>query len=310
MTITEVVTRDGFQNEARTIPTAAKVALLKRLVEAGVTSIEVTSFVSRRRVPQLADAEEVMAAAPRRPGVVLSGLVGNLRGAERALAAGVDEVRVVVSASDSHNLANLNRTTAQSLAILADIAELVRSEGRLLAGGIATAFACPFEGPVAPGRLLRVAEAFAEAGAHMVNLADTTGMANPVQVGRACELVAERLEGVGVGLHLHDTRGMALANALAGLGAGVDRFDSSLGGIGGCPFAPGATGNVATEDLVHMLHEMGIDTGLDLDRLIELARELPALVGHPTDSHVARAGKASELHPFPQGAGRSRPAPE
>ena len=298
--VTDVVCRDGFQDEARIIPTAEKLRVIDGLVRAGVRSIEATSFVHPKVVPQMADADDVVARAPRDEPVIYSALLPNVRGALRALAAGIDEIHLVVSASDSHNRANLNRTTTESLEQLRDVVAYVRGvdPGALLVGTIATAFGCPFEGDMPLARLCWGIEQFHDMRIEQIVLADTTGMANPLQVGQTITTVKARFPHIAWGLHLHNTRGLGLANAFAGLQVGVARFDASLGGLGGCPFAPGATGNIATEDLVHMLHEMGIRTGIDLDALIAEARKLPALVGHETDSFVVKGGKTSDLHSF------------
>lgn len=298
--VTDVVCRDGFQDEARIIPTAEKLRVIRGLVRAGGRSIEATSFVHPRVVPQMADADDVVARAPRDEPVVYSALLPNVKGALRALAAGIDEIHLVVSASDSHNRANLNRTTSESLEQLRDVVAYVRGvdPGVLLVGTIATTFGCPFEGHVHLERVCWVVQQFHEMGIEQIVLADTTGMANPLQIGRTMTTVKARFPTLEWGLHLHNTRGLGLANAFAGLQAGVAHFDASLGGLGGCPFAPGATGNIATEDLVHMLHEMGIHTGIDLDALIAHARTLPALVGHELDSFVVKGGKTSDLHAF------------
>jgi hydroxymethylglutaryl-CoA lyase len=298
--VTDVVCRDGFQDEVRIISTEAKLDLLKRLVAAGLRSIEATSFVHPKVVPQMADADTLIARAPRVPGVRYSALLPNLKGAQRAVAAGIDEVHLVVSASDSHNRANLNRTTAQSLEQLAEVSAYLRREAPTVSivGTLATAFGCPFEGEVASERLCWAIERFQAMGITQVVLADTTGMANPLQVERTLRLLQRRFSQIEWGLHLHNTRGLGLANAYAGLQVGITRFDASLGGLGGCPFAPGATGNIATEDLVHMLHEMGIATEIDLDALIAAARTLRALVGHEIDSFVVKGGKICDLHTF------------
>ena len=298
--VTDVVCRDGFQDEARIIPTEEKLRVLDGLVRAGVRSIEATSFVHPKVVPQMADADDVVGRAPRHEPVLYSALLPNVKGALRALAAGIDEIHLVVSASDSHNRANLNRTTTESLEQLRDVATYARGvdPGVHLVGTIATSFGCPFEGHVPVGRVCWVIERFVAMGIRQIVLADTTGMANPLQVRQTMTTLKERFPTLEWGLHLHNTRGLGLANAFAGLQVGVARFDASLGGLGGCPFAPGATGNIATEDLVHMLHEMGIRTGIDLDALIAEARKLPALVGHETDSFVVKGGKTSDLHSF------------
>ncbi len=296
--VTDVVTRDGFQDEDRIIPTEHKVRVIDGLVHAGVTSIEVTAFVHPKVVPQMADAGEVMARIRRDSSVTFSALVPNLTGAKRALAAGVNEIRLIVSASESHNRANLNRTITESLLQLKEAVEHIRAHDPQVrvAFGIATAFGCPFEGRVPIERLYWVIDQIVAMGITAIGLADTTGMANPVQVRQTVAAVKERFPTVEFGLHFHNTRGMGLANAFAGLQVGVSRFDSSLGGIGGCPFAPGATGNISTEDLVHMLHEMGIETGIDLDRLIAEGRRLRDFVDHDLESHVVKAGKSADLH--------------
>ena len=298
--VTDVVCRDGFQDEARLITTEAKLQLLMQLIGAGLRSIEATAFVHPKVVPQMADADTLIARAPRAPGVRYSALLPNLKGAQRAIAAGIDELHLVVSASDSHNRANLNRTTAESLAQLAEVTTYVRRTAPhvTLVGTLATAFGCPFEGTVPIERLRWAIKHFQTMGMEQIVLADTTGMANPLQVERTLHVLHACFGDLEWGLHLHNTRGLGLANAYAGLQAGVTHFDASLGGLGGCPFAPGATGNIATEDLVHMLHEMGIETGINLDALLAAARTLPTLVDHPLDSFVVKGGKTSDLHAF------------
>ncbi|MFO7246176.1 MAG: hydroxymethylglutaryl-CoA lyase [Thermaerobacter sp.] len=296
--ITDVVTRDGFQNEAAPVSTEDKVRVLEGLMDAGVRWLEVTSFVHPRLVPQMADAEAVMRSLKRRPGVTLSVLVPNLKGAERALATDPDEVRLIVSASESHNRANLNRTVDETLRDMAEVAAFVRSRRPDLpvAAAISTTFGCPFEGKVPVQQVVRIVQALVDMGVDRVGLADTTGVGNPAQVQEVTAELRQRFPQVHFWLHLHNTRGLALANAYAGYLAGIRQFDASLGGIGGCPFAPGATGNVSTEDLVHMFHEMGVDTGIDLDRLLAEGRKLRGIVGHDLESAVQRAGKACDLH--------------
>jgi len=280
--VTDVVTRDGLQDEARTVPTADKLAVIAALVDAGVRSVEAASFVHPGLVPQMADADELMARLPRCPGVRYSVLVPNRKGAERALATPPHEVRLVVSASEHHNRANLNRSVAESLAELGDVVDYVRAREPDVAivAGLATAFMCPVEGAVPVDRLRYMVGKLTAMGVGSVNLADTTGSANPVLVGTSVAAVQDTFPTVELSLHLHDTLGRGLANALAGLHAGVQRFDASLGGLGGCPFAPGAAGNVATEDLVSMLHAMGVRTGIDPDALARASDLLPAAVGH------------------------------
>ncbi|WAC26592.1 hydroxymethylglutaryl-CoA lyase [Ancylobacter sp. SL191] len=296
--IQEVVTRDGLQIEPRFLPTPDKIALIDALSQTGVAKIEVTSFVSPKAVPNLADAREVARAITRRPGVTYVALVPNLRGAQEALEAGLDELNLVLSVSATHNLANMRMSPEQSLDGFRAI--VVAAKGRAkLNGSIATAFGCPFEGAQAPEKVLALVGRYLEIGLDSVTLADTTGMANPRQVAGLVRAVRQSFGTVPLTLHFHNTRGMGLANVVAALEEGADRFDASLGGLGGCPFAPGATGNISTEDLVHMLDEMGVATGVDLPALLTLARGLPALIGHDIPGQVAKAGRSGDLHPVP-----------
>jgi hydroxymethylglutaryl-CoA lyase len=299
--IHEVVTRDGFQIEPRFIPTEDKIALIDALSETGLHKIEVTSFVSPKAVPALADAEGVMAGIRRNPAVSYAALVANPKGAERALGARVDELVLVVSVSESHNRSNVRRSTEESFAGFAEIMKSVAGTGVKVACGMATTFGCPFEGFQPLERILKFVDRLVGLGVDSIALADTIGMGNPAQVLDLCKEVRARFPHYPFALHLHNTRGMGLANVLSGLAAGITHYESSLGGLGGCPFAPGATGNICTEDLVHMLHQMGHDTGVDLDRLIAAARRLPALVGHDVPGQVMKAGKSTDLHPLPAG---------
>ncbi|MCB4768703.1 hydroxymethylglutaryl-CoA lyase [Ancylobacter sp. Lp-2] len=303
--IQEVVTRDGLQIEPRFLPTADKIALIDALSDTGVAKIEVTSFVSPKAVPNLADAVDVARGIRRNPAVTYVALVPNLRGAEAALDAGMDELNLVMSASETHNLANMRMTPEQSLDGFRAIVGVAAGSPARLNGSIATAFGCPFEGAQPEEKVLALAESYLALGLHSVTLADTTGMANPRQVARLVAAFRARFGDVPLTLHFHNTRGMGLANALAALEAGAERFDASLGGLGGCPFAPGATGNVVTEDLVHMLEEMGVPTGVDLARLLDLARGLPALIGHDIPGQVAKAGRSGDLHAAPVGLRRA-----
>jgi hydroxymethylglutaryl-CoA lyase len=299
--IHEVVTRDGFQIEPVFIPTERKIALIDALSQTGLAKIEVTSFVSPKAVPALADAEGVMAGIRRNPAVKYVALVANPRGAERAFAAKVDEIVLVVSVSESHNRSNVRRSSDQSFAGFAEIMQAVEGTGIKVACGMATTFGCPFEGFQPLERILKFVDRLVGLGVDSIALADTIGMGNPKQIRDVCDEVRARFPKYEFALHLHNTRGMGLANVVSGLEAGITRFESSLGGLGGCPFAPGATGNICTEDLVHMLEQMGHDTGVDLDRLIAASRGLPALVGHDVPGQVMKAGKSTELHPLPQG---------
>ena len=296
--ITEVGTRDGFQAERAFIPTGQKIEFIDRLADAGVPRIEATSFVSPRAVPQLADAAEVMAGVDRTRATVLAALVPNKRGALRAAEAAVDEMVVFVSASESHNRKNVNRTVEESLAGFEDVARVADEAGIAVSGAIAVSFGCPFEGEVAPERVGEVARRFQQLGFAGASLGDTTGMATPPLVAAAVAAVREAAPGLGLGLHFHNTRGIGLANVMAGLGLGVDRYESSFGGIGGCPFAPKATGNICTEDLVYLLEEMGIDTGIDLRKLSAIACDVETAVGHELPGQIMKAGPRLDLHPM------------
>lgn len=287
--ITEVGTRDGFQSEREFIPTAVKAQVIDALIGAGVRRFEATSFVSPRAVPQLADAQEVISLLERRNEAHIAALVPNARGAERALAAGVDEAVCFVSASETHNRANLNASIDESLAHVAEVAGLVR--GTLaLRGAVACAFGCPFEGEVPVAAAMRVVDGYMAQGFAAVTLGDTTGMATPVSVARLIEALRTRYPELAVALHFHNTRGIGLANVMVGLDLGVLAYESSIAGLGGCPFAPGATGNVCTEDLVYLLEESGFDTGIDLAALIEVARRVESVIGRPLPGQVMKAG--------------------
>lgn len=295
----EVAPRDGFQIEPTWVETADKVRLIEALSHMGFTRIEVTSFVSPKAIPALRDAEAVFAGIERVAGVTYVALVPNLRGAERALTAGADEFNLVMSASETHNRANMNMRGDESFASFQQIAQLAAGRGVSLNGTVATAFGCPFEGTVDEDRVLDLVRRYLGLGATGITLADTTGMANPKQVER---LVGRALEITGADaltLHFHDTRGLGLANVLAAYRAGARRFDGSLGGLGGCPFAPGASGNICTEDAVAMADAMDMTTGIDLPALIDLARTLPQLLGHDVPGQVMKAGRVSDLHPAP-----------
>lgn len=297
--INEVSVRDGFQSEPGFVPTEQKIALIDRLSETGLTKIEVTSFVSPKAIPNLRDAQEVMRGIRRNAGVTYVALVPNERGCERALESGVDEINLVMSAGETHNLANMRMTHAQSLEQFRRVLELARGTALKVNGCVATAFGCPFEGGQPADKVIGVVRQYLDMGMHSITLADTTGMADPRQVHALCRKFCETFPGIPLTVHFHNTRGMGLANVVAALEAGVSSFDASLGGIGGCPYAPGATGNICTEDLVHMLLSCGIDTGVDLDRLLAIARDLPDIVGHEVPGQVIRAGKTTDLHRCP-----------
>ena len=298
----EVAVRDGFQIEPGFVATEDKIALIDSLSATGLAKIEITSFVSPKAIPNLRDAQEVALGITRSPDVTYVALVPNQRGAERALACALDEINLVLSASATHNLANMRMTPNQSLAGFRSVMELLRGTAMKVNGTIATAFGCPFEGPVPVRNIVALGHAFRELGMHSITLADTTGMADPRQVAELTALFLGSFPDMALTLHFHNTRGMGLANVMAAIGAGAVRFDGALGGLGGCPFAPGATGNVCTEDVAHMLDSCGIVTGVDLDKLLSIARGLPALLGHDVPGQLIKAGRRSERHPPPLAA--------
>ncbi|MGQ0428581.1 MAG: hydroxymethylglutaryl-CoA lyase [Gammaproteobacteria bacterium] len=296
--LVEVGPRDGLQNEPAAVPAAVKVEFIRRAVAAGLTRVEVASFVSPRRVPQMADAEEVMKALPRSPGVRYIGLVLNRAGFDRAAAAGCEEVGMVVFTTDTFNQRNQGATSAESIRTWRAIAAAARAAGIKAQVTISAAFGCPFEGEVPASRVVELAREVAEGAPIEIAIADTIGVAVPGQVTDVFGQVAEALPGMTLRGHFHNTRNTGLANAYAAATAGAAVLDASLGGLGGCPFAPAATGNIPTEDLVYMLGRMGIATGVDLDRAIEAARWIEGQVGHPVPGMLIKAG------PFP-GASRS-----
>ncbi|MUG70068.1 hydroxymethylglutaryl-CoA lyase [Paenibacillus validus] len=297
--ISDVCPRDGFQIEPELVPTEVKIKVIDALSAAGVTAIEVTAFVHPKAVPQMADAEEVMLNIKRNPGTRYEVLVPNYRGAERALRTNPDQLNLVVSASESHNRSNLRRGTFETLNEFVEVAKLCAEAGVPVRGGVATSFGCPFEGKVARSRVLEVIAQYLDLGAESVTLADTTGMANPELVRETVRDVKAKWPHLEIHMHFHNTRGMGLANVYAAYVEGIRHFDASLGGIGGCPFAPGATGNICTEDTVNMFHDMNIATGIDLDQLLAASRRLERQLGHQLPSQVLKAGKTMELHPHP-----------
>ncbi len=290
--IREVGPRDGFQNEPETIAAEDKVRLIDMLSATGLKRMEVTSFVRPDVIPQLADAEQVLAAVQRREDVAFSVLIPNERGLERALTMRdrFDEVSVFLSASETHNRRNVNRSVEESLSGLERTLATAREAGLRCEGVIATSFGCPYEGEVPPERVFEIAERLAAAGCDEVGFGDTTGMANPRQVHVFFAAARERLAGAELTAHFHNTRGQGLANVLAAVEEGIDSFESSFGELGGCPVPPGSTGNISTEDVVSMLHEMGIETGVDLPLLIEASRAAQEVLGRPLGAHVLRAG--------------------
>jgi hydroxymethylglutaryl-CoA lyase len=297
--INEVATRDGLQMECRFVETDDKVALVDELSALGYAKIEVTSFTSAQAIPALRDAEAVMQRIRRVPGVVYTALVPNVRGGERALECRTDEFNLVMSASETHNLANLRMTREQSFRQLREVIALASATGVPSNVSLSCVFGCPMEGEVPTKGVMAWIDRFAEAGARGVTLCDTTGMAFPTQVQALCEEAMRRYPSLQFTAHFHNTRAMGLVNTIAAVEAGIRQFDMSLGGIGGCPYAPGASGNVATEDVVHMLECMGYRTGVDLEGLMRAAGRLQQLVGHELPAQVSRAGPRLKRHPPP-----------
>ncbi len=302
--INDVAVRDGFQIETTFIPTETKIALIDSLSATGIAKIEVTSFVHPKLVPNMADAVDVLSHINRVNGVTYSVLVPNLKGMERAIATHrdqgkIDEINLVMSASETHNRANVNRSCEQSFADFARMIKMAKDAGIRMNGTVSTAFGCPFEGCVREDRVLGFGQRYVDLGFDGVTLADTTGMANPAQVERLSAAAVKLFPGIALTLHFHNTRGMGLANVIAGIRAGIVHYDGSLAGLGGCPFAPGATGNICTEDMVNMLEDMDFDTGVDLDKLLAAAVKMPLVVGHDVAGQVMRAGKTLHLHPVP-----------
>ena len=295
VTVVEVGPRDGLQNEATPVPTRDKIAFIDRLSASGLRRIEVTAFVNPARIPQLADAEQVCAGITRAPGVTYSALVPNERGFDRAAACGLSEIAVFLSASETHNQRNIGCSIDEAFGRFAPVLARAAAEGIAVRGYVSTAFGCPYEGWVDPARVTQVARRLLDMGCYQVSLGDTTGMGDPSQVAGQVSLISDG--GVGVeriALHLHDTRGTGLANALAGLQAGVTTFDASVGGLGGCPYAPGATGNVATDELVYMFERMGVATGVDTEALLEAAELVGAAIGIEPPSRYLKATRATE----------------
>lgn len=308
--VQEVATRDGFQNEMRFVPTPDKVALINALSRTGLAKIEVTLFTSPKAIPALADAEAVMAGIGRVPGVCYSALVPNIRGAERALACHVDEINSVMSVSETHNLTNLRMTREQSAVALAETVRLAQRAGISANVSLSCVFGCPMEGDIDPGVSLGWASRFIDLGVAGITLCDTTGMAYPALVSSITERFVSRWPHITLTLHFHNTRGMGLANVLAATRSGANRFDAALGGIGGCPYAPGATGNVCSEDTVHMMDLNGLDTGVNLEALLACAARLPTLVGHDVPGQLLKAGPRWRLHDIPHRSALTEPPPQ
>ena len=299
--LTEVCPRDGFQSISEWIPTETKVDIINRLIDCGYKQIEVTSFVHPKAIPQLKDADEVLKQIKRPKDVKFRALVPNVRGLERAIAAGVDKAKLMLSASDSHSLSNANCTTEEAIAKFEPLVELAKQSDIAISGSISVAFGCPYEGDVPVERLAMICERYRSFGIKEVSLADTTGMANPAKIKRNVRALKELFPEITFSLHLHNTRGMAFANAVAGYEEGIIHFDSSAGGLGGCPYAPGASGNIASEDLLHGFSEMGIETNLSLDNVLDAAKYVQQLLPQAVDSFLLKAGKCSDLAASPKG---------
>jgi hydroxymethylglutaryl-CoA lyase len=289
VTIYEVGPRDGLQNESRQVATHDKVALIDSLSETGLPAIEITSFVSPKWIPQLADAVEVARQVARRPGVRFSALVPNRRGLESALAGGMREIALFLSASETHNKRNVNKSIAGTLTAFEDVVAPAREAGVKVRAYVSTVFGCPYEGDVDPEVVRALSMTLRDMGVYQISLGDTIGAANPQQVERVLEMILADLPLEEAAVHFHDTQGTALANCTVALTLGITTIDAAIGGLGGCPYAPGAAGNLATEDIVAMLHGMGVETGIDLDKLVECSRLAASLVGHELPSKYLRA---------------------
>lgn len=302
-TIYEVGPRDGLQNEARPVPTAEKIRFIDALVASGIRDIEITSFVSPKWIPQLADSAEVSRGVHRVPGVRMSALVPNKRGLDVALTAGMKEIAVFMSASETHNKKNINKTIAQTLAVFDEIVPPARAAGLQVRAYLSTVFGCPYEGDVDPERVVALTGQLRDLGVYQISISDTIGVANPRQVEDVLGRVLAKHPASALAVHFHDTQGTALANCVVALTLGITTIDAAAGGLGGCPYAPGASGNLATEDVVAMLHGMGVQTGIDLDKLTEASRTAATFVGHELPSkylkaHIgkqARARRRAEL---------------
>ena len=299
--LTEVCPRDGFQSISEWIPTETKIDITNRLIDCGYKQIEVTSFVHPKAIPQLKDADELLKQVKRVKGVKFRALVPNVRGLERAIAVGVDKAKLMLSASDSHSISNANCTTEEALQNFEPLIVRAKKSDIEISGSISVAFGCPYEGDIPVERLAMICERYRSFGITEVSLADTTGMANPTKIKRNVRALRELFPEITFSLHLHNTRGMAFANAVAGYEEGIIHFDSSAGGLGGCPYAPGASGNIASEDLIHGFGEMGIETNLSLDQVLEAAKYIQQLLPQAVDSFLLKAGKCSDLSASPKG---------
>lgn len=292
VTIKEVGPRDGLQNESTVITTEDKIAWINQLSQTGLKHIEITSFVNPKWIPPLADCYEVATGITRVSGVTYSALVPNMRGLEGALKANLDEVAVFMSATESHNKKNINKTIDETFPVLKEVIDEALAAGKIVRGYVSTVFGCPYEGKTDVQQALYVSEKLLEMGIHELSLGDTIGVANPRHVQEVLEVFLKKIPADKLAMHFHDTRGTAMANVLASLQMGITTFDGALGGLGGCPYAPGASGNLATDDLLYMLHGMGIETGVDEAKMIECARYIQQRIGRPLPSHALQAANA------------------
>lgn len=298
--ITEVCPRDGFQSLSENIPTEEKIDIINDLLDCGYKQIEVTSFVHPKAIPQLKDAAEVLQGIKKNENVKLRALVPNLRGLERAIEANVDKAKLMLSATDSHSINNANSKTFDAMDKFIPLIERAENSPIVISGSISVVFGCPYEGDIPLSRILEICERYVALGINDLSLADTTGMANPVQVKKVIGVIRDKYPDMKLSLHLHNTRGMAFANAIAGLEMGIKDFDSSVAGLGGCPYAPNASGNISSEDLIHGFEEMGIHTGIDLDKVITIGKKLQGQFPSNADSFILKAGKRSDLHLAPK----------
>jgi hydroxymethylglutaryl-CoA lyase len=300
VTLYEVGPRDGLQNESRPVPTVDKINMVNALARTGLSHIEVTSFVNPKWIPQLADASDVARGIERREGVSYSCLVPNRRGFDSALAAGMRVVAVFLSASETHNKKNVNKSIAETLAAFEEVMGPAREAGVRVRAYVSTVYGCPYEGAVDPERVIELVSSLHKLGVYQISLGDTIGVATPLQVEYVLSRLLKLYPQEQLALHFHDTRGTALANILVGVGLGVTTVDSALGGLGGCPYAPGASGNVATEDVVYMLHGMGVQTGVNLDALVDCSQKVAAWVGHELPSKFLKARLGERLRAPPR----------
>lgn len=291
----EVGPRDGLQNEKRILTTKEKLELIEQAADAGFSVIEAGSFMSPRAVSQMADTDEVFKCLRRKEGVEYRALVANVKGVERAAACGCKKIKLNVSASKAHNLANLNKTPAETVMGFAACGQAAKDAGIEISGSISMAFGSPWDRAISSDVIKEIVDAYLAVGIREISLSDTSGQANPAQVYALCAQMAAAYPQVVWWLHFHNTRGLGIANILAGMQAGFVRYDTSFAGVGGCPFVPDAAGNVSTEDVVHLCEEIGVSTGIDLDAVMALGRRLVQIVGHPTDSYLLKAGKAKDL---------------